>query len=79
MKPLVGSTRVQAKMREGWHLGLSGGLHPYAWLQKGELGCGGESIDVHLSTFNAMVNQGVIKQLRYTFPTTEWVLRGPME
>ena len=54
-------------LRRGWELGVSGGVHrsdrPRAWMQK-RLGHGGESKDIHMNTFDSMLNKGEIVPLR---------------
>ena len=53
---------VIEKMREGWELGSSHAWGMHCWLQRGGIGCGGESQEFAPSTLNVLFTKGLIKQ-----------------
>lgn len=53
-------------MGDGWELGRSGGFWARAWLQKGEIGRGGETKRVTQPTFFGLYDRGLLKQVRKT-------------
>ena len=65
---------IVALMNDGWALGLDGTMIGRAWMQKGGLGCGGETRTVSLATFYALRDRGVILEGVRHFPTTPWHL-----
>ena len=58
----ITSTKVIELLMNGWQLGLSGGLTPYAWMQR-TLGHGGESYQVHMSSFLSLRDCGRIRRV----------------
>lgn len=66
---------VIEKMQQGWELGKTkytslNGSH--CWLQKGYLGCGGETIKVSVTTFNSLVKKELI--IKDEFPSKRYLL-----
>jgi hypothetical protein len=69
MSKFISRDDVILKMRNGWELGVSTGFYPRAWLQKGGIGRGGETIDVHSNTVTALRVRKLIERVGYGFPT----------
>jgi hypothetical protein len=62
------------KMRAGWELGQDMSFQGWAWLQKGGLGKGGESMNVKLNTFHSLRERGIIRCVSQKFPTARYEL-----
>lgn len=62
-------------MNEGWEMGVSKGYYSRIWLQKNGVGKGGESKNVHLNTFCALRDIGLIEINREGYPTDVYGLK----
>jgi hypothetical protein len=72
--------RVLDLMAQGWALGHSTDNTSYTWLQRGDVGRGGESLTVHGNTFYALRSKGLIRSKDgYHFPTEEYVLTDKVD
>lgn len=70
--------KILKLMSEGWELGLSFGVRSYrgrAWLQKGGIGYGGETIDIHGATFKKLDASGKIKTVSRDATTIKFALK----
>lgn len=85
MKLTKAQQKVVDAMREGWELGTSDGPDGRAWLQKGGLGRGGDTMPVQWGTLRALRNAGVVEGIKsakvwyrtdYTL-TPEWKEQNP--
>ena len=59
-------------MQDGWELGRDN-YRNRAWLQKNGLGCGGDTVDVNMNTFNSLYDKNLFT-VKYNFPTSLCVL-----
>ena len=73
-KPTKKQMEVLTLMNEGWEMGFSNTMNSRVWLQKNGVGRGGESMDVHINTFNGLHLRGLVRRKEYKFPTSEYVL-----
>ena len=81
-RPLTDRAKILELMAQGYELGWSRpvmGMRGYARLQLGGIGRGGETIDVHASTFRSMAKNGQIKRAhgREDFTGTVYVKWSP--
>lgn len=76
MKP-IGQQEVLQKLRDGWQLGSGGGgRDSHIWMQR-ELMCGGDSFNVHASSFQALLRKKAVvshKRAGDPFWLTRWRL-----
>lgn len=64
---------ILGKMTNGWELGISLGLHPNWWIQKGGLGKGGEAIhDLPSASMGSLYRNKLIRVRERSFPTEYW-------
>ena len=61
-------------MRDGWTLAEDTDKRGKAYIQKGGIGKGGESLDVNSKTVNALYTQKIIRITKQSFPTNEYAL-----
>lgn len=62
-------------MKNGWHYGHSVSIWDCSdWLQKGELGHGGETKRINKNTFRSLLSRKLIKSKGYGYPTQEYIL-----
>jgi hypothetical protein len=61
-------------MKNGWSLSVATTMDGRIHLQKGRPGCGGETSTVHGNSFYSLRTKGLIKQIKYGFPSSEWGL-----
>jgi hypothetical protein len=66
--------RVIDLMQQGWELGTSQALDSRSWLQKDGIGRGGDTEDVHGSTFHALYVRKLIELNGSDFPSQRWRL-----
>ena len=69
MKLSKAQSEILRMMATGWELGLSMTMDGGFWIQKGGLGRGGDSQNVHHGTAGALENRGLIERCEYSFPT----------
>lgn len=66
---------VVLKLRAGWELGQSTAFgHERCWIQKDGIGRGGESINIHGNTLQALLRRGLVKRVGHGFPTQRYKL-----
>lgn len=67
--------KILELMTQDWQLGLSLGLHPHYWIQKGGLGKGGEANhNLNQVTCLSLVKNGYIRVAYRKFPTEAFEL-----
>jgi len=60
-------------MNNGWELGRDVTYNGRCWMQKGGLGCGGNTKKVGHNTVHALYRKGLIEE-HYRFPTAKYTL-----
>ena len=69
--------KILRLMSQGWQLGLSFGFRrsrARAWIQLGGIGRGGDTIDIHMSTFKKLDESGKIKTISRDATTIKFAL-----
>jgi uncharacterized protein YjhX (UPF0386 family) len=57
-------------LSDGWEIGFSNTFNGSVWIQKGGVGRGGETRNVHTATVFALLDRGIIMCVRSGFPTS---------
>jgi hypothetical protein len=65
---------VVLKMRDGWQLGKSNSYHVHCWIQKGGIGKGGESQNVNIGTWAALIDRKLIFESQHKYPSSPYEL-----
>lgn len=79
MKPTKAQRQVIDLLEAGWELGWSLTMGGRVWLQKGGVGCGGETLTVRASTANALLKEGILVCEKRDFPTSKYRLARDFE
>ena len=61
-------------MQNGWSLAVDSTMNSRVWLQEGKIGHGGKRKNVHRNTFYGLYKKGLIKEVKYGFPSSLWTL-----
>lgn len=61
-------------MANDWELGHSSGMRASVWLQRGGCGRGGDTRQVHASTFYGLYQRKLIRERKRDCPTTTYQL-----
>ncbi len=67
MKTSQKQIEILQLITNGWEIGIDTGPSPTTWIQKGGLGRGGESKQVHFNTFDSLRYKGLIKRNHESF------------
>jgi hypothetical protein len=67
--------RIVDRIKDGWELGMNGGMDPRFWIQKDGLCRGGASEKVSLATVHALEDRGIIKRCKPSDKDPYWLTR----
>lgn len=71
-KPTLKMLEILGLMVNGWELGKDVDFNGRWWIQKGRLGCGGETkSNLHRGMIQGLIDRGLIERGQYHFPTTK--------
>ena len=74
MKLSKAQKEIVGLMKDGWELGHSQGMHPRAWIQKGGVGRGGDTMKMSMSTFHVLLDKNLVELSLKSFPTSKYNL-----